>query len=85
MKNKVTSDESSLRSFLDNPVESLNDYLRWPLLRKLFIEMHVRLPASAACERLFSSDELLFRPHRPSMTDKNFENCLLVKYNKDFI
>ena len=84
-KNKATSDASSLRSFLDSPVEKLSDYSRWPLLRQLFIELNTPLPASAACERLFSSGGLLFRPHRSSMTDKNFENCLLVKCNKDFI
>ena len=84
-KNKASSDASSLRSFLDSPVENLCDYSRWPLLRQLFVELNTPLPASAACERLFSSGGLLFRPHCSSVIDINFENCLLVKCNKSFI
>lgn len=85
-KNRTTSNTTSnLRSFLDSPLDNLCDYTRWPLLRKLFIELNTPLPASAACERLFSAGGLIFRPHRSSMTDVNFENCILVKCNKDFI
>ncbi len=85
-KNRGSSDNALiLRSFLDSPVDNLCDYTRWPLLRKLFIELNTPLPASAACERLFSAGGLIFRPHRASMTDVNFENCILVKCNKDFI
>ena len=84
-KKKASNNISDLRSFLDSPLDSLSDYTRWPLLRKVFIELNTPLPASAACERLFNVGGLIFRPHRSSMTDVNFENCILVKCNKELV
>ena len=54
-------------------------------LRQHFIELNTPVPASAACERLFSCAGLIFRPHRCSMTERNFENSLLVKLNNGFV
>ena len=72
-KKKASNDISDLRSFLD----SLSNYARRPLLWKVFIELNTPLPASAACERLFSVGGLIFRPHRSSRT------WILVKCNKE--
>ena len=79
------SSESELKQFLDSSSDELSIYSRFPKLRRIFIELNTPLPASAACERLFSCAGLIFRPHRSSIKDENFENSLLIKLNKKFV
>ncbi|XP_072562952.1 uncharacterized protein [Paramormyrops kingsleyae] len=55
----------------------------FPSLLKLSLRLNTPLPASAACERLFSSAGLIFRPKRARVSSKNFENQLLLKLNKN--
>ena len=82
---KKKTGTSELQLFLDSHNEELSAYVKWPKPRELFIELNTPVPASAACERLFSCTGLILRPHRCSMTDKNFENSLLLKLNKGFL
>ena len=53
-------------------------------LKNLSLELNTPLPASAACERLFSYGGMILRPHRTSLTDRHFEACLLTKLNHKF-
>ena len=82
---KKRTSASELQLFLESNNDELTAYARWPKLRQLFTKLNTPVPASAACERLFSCAELIFRPHHCSMTDRNFENSLLVKLNNGFV
>ena len=53
-------------------------------LKNLSLELNTPLPASAACERLFSYGGMILRRHRTSLTDRHFEACLLIKLNQKF-
>ena len=57
----------------------------YPLLRKLFVKLNTALPASAACERLFSRAGLIVTPKRARIRDANFEQQLLLKLNARFV
>ena len=56
----------------------------FPHIKKLALKLNTGLPASAACERLFSCAGLLFTPKRARMNALNFENQLLLKLNRKF-
>ena len=53
-------------------------------LKNLSLELNTPLPASAACEQLFSYGGMILRPHQTSLTDRHFEACLLTKLNHKF-
>ena len=55
------------------------------MLKKLFVELNTALPASAACERLFSVAGLIFVPNRSSISDEHFEQQLLLRLNAKFV
>ena len=55
-----------------------------PAVKSLFKTYNSILPSSAPLERLFSLGGLIFVPKRSSLSDRNFENLLLVKYNWKF-
>jgi len=50
---------------------------RYPLVKK----HNAVLPSSAPVERLCSFAGVITRPHRRSLSDKTFEQLLLVKAN----
>ena len=56
----------------------LTDY---PLVKKLVVQHNAVLPSSAPVERLFSFAGMITRPHRRSLSDKTFEELLLLKAN----
>ena len=47
------------------------------------IKLNTPLPASAACERLFSAAGRVFVPRRGRISDKHFEQQLLAYSNKN--
>lgn len=55
-----------------------------PLMKKLFIQYNTAVPSSAHCERMFSCAGLLFSERRGRMADLNFEQQMLLKFNKCF-
>src|SRR4029434_3918812 len=59
--------------------ELLSEYL------KTVPETQYWLPASAACERLFSCAGLLFNAKLARMNSTHLENQLLLKLNKKFV
>ncbi|KAK6295253.1 hypothetical protein J4Q44_G00344790 [Coregonus suidteri] len=56
----------------------------FPAVCKLSLRLNTPLPASAACERLFSIAGLVFSPRRARQDSRNFENQLLLKINCQF-
>ena len=55
---------------------------RYPLVKKLFVQHNAVLPSSAPVEHLFSFAGMITRPHRRSLSDKTFEQLLLLKANE---
>jgi len=67
--------------FLDDSNKDLEMLNRYPLIKKLFVHHNAVLPSSAPVERLFSFAGMITCPHRPSLSDKTFEQLLLLKAN----
>ncbi|KAI2647136.1 hypothetical protein H4Q32_028534 [Labeo rohita] len=67
---------------VSNKMDLLNSF---PHIKNLSVKLNTGLPASAACERLFSSAGLLFTAKRARMNSANFENQLLLKLNRKLI
>ena len=53
----------------------------WPSLKPTFIKLNNPMPASAACERLFSAAGRVFVPRRGRISDKRFQQQLLAYSN----
>ncbi|KAI7790418.1 hypothetical protein IRJ41_024244 [Triplophysa rosa] len=85
MKSKRSQTIGELDGYLacvSNGIELLNSF---PHIKKTFSKVNTGLPASAACERLFSCAGLLFTAKRARMNSTNFENQKLLKLNRKFI
>ena len=65
-------------------VQTMDVLKSFPAVWNLLLKLNTPLPASAACERLFSTAGLIFRPRRAHLDSKNFENQLLLRLNKRF-
>ena len=73
---------------ISTTLTQLDEYLLSPsteTMTVLFFETNPPLPASAACERLFSVAGHIFIPMRARIGDTNFENQLLLKLNRGFV
>lgn len=81
-KSKGTSELDGFLACVSDKMDLLNSF---PLIKKLSFKLNTGLPASAACERLFSCAGLLFTANRVRMNSTNFENQLLLKLNRKFL
>lgn len=66
---------------ISDKMDLLNSF---PYIKKLSMKLNTGLPASAACERLFSCAGLVFTEKRARLSSANFENQLLLKLNSSF-
>ncbi|KAI2645468.1 Zinc finger BED domain-containing protein 4 [Labeo rohita] len=85
MKSRRSQGTGELDGYLacvSNKMDLLNSF---PHIKNLSVKLNTGLPASAACERLFSSAGLLFTAKRARMNSANFENQLLLKLNRKLI
>lgn len=73
-----------LETYLGCPGDTMDILKSFPAVCHLSLRLNTALPASAACERLFSTAGLIFTPKRARVDSKNFENQLLLKLNKGF-
>nr|XP_020444767.1 uncharacterized protein LOC109953631 [Monopterus albus] len=73
-----------LDTYLGCPGDTVEVLKSFPAVFQLSLKLNTALPASAACERLFSVAGLIFRPRRASIGSKNFENQLLLRLNKGY-
>lgn len=74
--------EEEVQRYLQDPDKTLASLKTYPTIRALFLKYNTTLPSSAPVERLFSHGGLVFSPHRNRMTDKHFEQVLLLRYNR---
>lgn len=73
-----------LEGYLASKVDNKEILQSYPAVCKLSLKINTALPASAACERLFSTAGLIFSPRRARLDARNFENRLLLKLNKKY-
>lgn len=73
-----------LDAYLGCPGDTVEVLKSFPVVCQLSLKLNTALPASAACERLFSVAGLIFRPRRACFGSKNFENQLLLRLNKAY-
>lgn len=73
-----------LDAYLGCPGDTVEVLKTFPAVFQLSLKLNTALPASAACERLFSVAGLIFRPKRACIGSKNFENQLLLRLNKAY-
>ena len=73
-----------LDAYLGCPGDTVDVLKSFPAVCQLSLKFNTALPASAACERLFSVAGLIFRPRRACIGSNNFENLLLLRLNKDY-
>jgi hypothetical protein len=59
-----------LDEYLSSQSTETSSIIAWPLLKDLFIKTNTALPASAACERLFSAAGRIFTPSRALLMKK---------------
>ena len=76
-----SSGQVQLEKYLAGRSGDLSALSAYPLLRKLFVKLNTALPASAACERLFSTAGLIFTPKRARIGEQQ----LLLKLNARFV
>lgn len=74
-----------LEGYLASKVDRKDILKSYPAVCKLSLKLNTTLPASAACERLFSTAGLIFSPRRARLDAKNFENQLLLKRNRKYL
>ncbi|XP_060782746.1 uncharacterized protein LOC132889959 [Neoarius graeffei] len=73
-----------LETYLGSPGDTMDALKSFPAICTLSLRLNTALPASAACDRLFSVAGLIFRPKRARIDHKNFENQLLLRLNRAF-
>ena len=73
--------ELEVMQFLEEKRKDVAVLHSYPIVKKLFLKYNALIPSSAPVERLFSFAGMIVRPHRRCMSDKIFEQLLLLKDN----
>jgi hypothetical protein len=73
--------ELEVFQFLEDSRKEITMLNNYPLVKTLFVQFNAVLPSSAPEERLFSFAGLITRLHRRKMSDKTFEQLLVLKEN----
>ena len=81
-RRSTVSDDEVLMQYLQNRSDDMNIIAGSESLKKIFIQLNTPLPASAAVERLFSCTGLTLSSRRTRMSDKLFEDLVMLKVNK---
>ena len=78
------SSGKQLDAYLTFSADNMELLKSYPAVCNLSVKLNTPLPASAACERLFSIAGLVFTPRRSRLSSRNFENQLLLRVNQKF-
>ena len=73
--------ELEVFQFLEDSRKEITMLNNYPLVKTLFVQFNAVLPSSAPVVRLFSFAGLITRPYRRKMSDKIFEQLLVLKEN----
>uniref|UniRef100_A0A4W5RVE7 BED-type domain-containing protein n=1 Tax=Hucho hucho TaxID=62062 RepID=A0A4W5RVE7_9TELE len=73
--------EEEVRRYLEGTSKNLSCLKYFQRVRKLFLKFNAILPSSALVERLFSHNGNILTPKRNGLTDDQFEQVLLLRYN----
>lgn len=84
MKGNVHETTKQLDAYLANTSTSMDILKSVPTVFNLFLKLNTPLPASAACERMFSTAGHIFSAKRGRLGSKSFENQLLLKLNQNY-
>lgn len=77
---RVTDEvDSFLQSSDTSPISAFQNL---PKMKRLFIKCNTGVPASAACQQLFSVGRDVFFPKSNRLSDNNFERLLMCRVNK---
>ncbi|XP_043970018.1 uncharacterized protein LOC122829491 [Gambusia affinis] len=85
IKSNIQETTRQLDAYLASTSDTMDILKSVPAVFNLSLKVNTPLPASAACERLFSIAGQIFSPKRARLDSKNFENQLLLKLNKKFL
>ncbi len=77
----IAKHELEVFQFLEDSRKEMTMLNNYPLVKALFLQFNAVLPSSAPVERLFSFAGIIARPHRRKMSDKTFEQLLVLKEN----
>ncbi|XP_074530876.1 uncharacterized protein LOC141793906 [Halichoeres trimaculatus] len=78
------SNTKQLESYLLSQTDTMDILKTVPSVCRLSVKLNTPLPASAACERLFSTAGNIFTPRRARLGSKLFENLILMRLNRKF-
>ncbi|KAL0966322.1 hypothetical protein UPYG_G00293880 [Umbra pygmaea] len=73
--------EDEVRRYLEGTSKNLSCLKYFPRVKKLFLKYNAILPTSAPVERLFSHNGNILTPQRNGLTDDQFEQVILLRYN----
>lgn len=85
MKANPSDATGELQGYLACTSDSMDLLHTFTYVKKLSLRLNTGLPASAACERLFSCAGQLFTAKRARIDCSNFEYQLLVNLNRAFL
>ncbi|XP_067249374.1 zinc finger BED domain-containing protein 4-like [Chanodichthys erythropterus] len=84
MKGNVHETTKQLDAYLANTSTSMDILKSVPTVFNLSLKLNTPLPASAACERMFSTAGHILSAKRGRLGSKSFENQILLKLNKNY-
>ncbi|XP_052420322.1 uncharacterized protein LOC127966661 [Carassius gibelio] len=82
---KAQDSAKPLDAYLSCSADNMDLLKSFPAVCKLSVKLNTPLPASTACERLFSITGLVCSPRRARLNTFNFENQLLLRINQRFL